>query len=50
MIRPDICLPVISSLRDAIAEEVKNICSIAGTGSRVARGFLPDMRKKYRRL
>ena len=28
MIRPDICLPVISSLRDAIAEEVKTYAAL----------------------
>ena len=28
MIRPDICLPVVSSLRDAIAEEVKTYAAL----------------------
>ena len=51
MIRPDICLPVVSSLRDAIAEEVKTYAAlpVQAVEWRVWI-FLPDMRKKYRRL
>lgn len=50
MIRPDICLPVVSSLRDAIAEEVKTYAALPVQAVEWRVDFLPDMRKKYRQL